>query len=286
MKLVSWNVQWCRGIDGRVDPARIVAEARRLADVDVLCVQEVAANFPDPLLAGNSDQDQFAALAALLPGYTMVAGIAVDHPAEDGSRRRFGNAIFSRLPVGQIFRHLLPWPADPGVPSMPRVAVEAVVDSPIGSLRVITTHLEYYSRKQRTAQVEALRAIHAEGHGRSRTPRRADDDEEGPFRVHAQPAATIIVGDFNLPSGDSLHARMQDPFDDGTSVLHDAWRLLHGDLAQPPTFCVHVPFEPGIAPYACDFVFVGDELRACLRDVAVDGATRASDHQPIVLTLG
>ena len=61
MKLITWNVQWCRGVDGRVDPARIVAAARELADFDVLCLQEIADNFPDPRLAGNSDVDQFAA---------------------------------------------------------------------------------------------------------------------------------------------------------------------------------------------------------------------------------
>jgi endonuclease/exonuclease/phosphatase family metal-dependent hydrolase len=286
VKLVTWNVQWCRGTDGRVDPARIVAEARRIAEFDVLCVQEVAANFPDPLLAGNTGQDQFETLAALLPGYTMVSGVAVDHPAGDGSRRRFGNAIFARLPVGQVFRHLLPWPTDPGVPSMPRVAVDAVIDAPFGSLRVITTHLEYYSRSQRTAQVEALRTIFAEGHGRGRARRSACGDEEGPFRMHTEPAATIITGDFNLRADDVLHERMLDPFDDGTSALHDAWRLAHPGVAQPPTFCVHVPFEPGVSPYACDFVFVSDELRARVLDVEIDGATLASDHQPVVLTLG
>ncbi len=102
MKLITWNVQWCRGVDGRVDPARIVAEARALADFDVLCLQEIADNFPDPRLAGNTDADQFAALAALLPGYTAVPGVAVDHPAEGGRRRRFGNMILSRLPVRQV----------------------------------------------------------------------------------------------------------------------------------------------------------------------------------------
>jgi len=44
MKLITWNVQWCRGVDGRVDPARIVAEAKRHADFDVLCVQAIADN--------------------------------------------------------------------------------------------------------------------------------------------------------------------------------------------------------------------------------------------------
>ena len=51
MKLITWNVQWCRGVDQKVDAARVVAEAKRLADFDVLCLQEIADNFPDPLLA-------------------------------------------------------------------------------------------------------------------------------------------------------------------------------------------------------------------------------------------
>ena len=66
---MTWNVQWCRGVDQRVDPARIVAEAKRIADFDVLCLQEIADNFPDPALGGSAGEDQFALLASLLPGY-------------------------------------------------------------------------------------------------------------------------------------------------------------------------------------------------------------------------
>jgi endonuclease/exonuclease/phosphatase family metal-dependent hydrolase len=65
MKLVTWNIQWGCGLDGRVDLARIVATARAMADFDVLCVQEVADNFP--ALEGNDERDQFAELARLLP---------------------------------------------------------------------------------------------------------------------------------------------------------------------------------------------------------------------------
>ena len=72
MKIITWNTQWCRGIDGRVDPARIVAEAKRLADFDVLCLQEIADNFPDPRLGGSKGEDQFAAIASLLPGYVAT----------------------------------------------------------------------------------------------------------------------------------------------------------------------------------------------------------------------
>ena len=66
MHLITWNIQWGRGCDGRVDLVRIVDHARALADFDVLCLQEVADNFP--ALMDNDDSDQFAALAALLPG--------------------------------------------------------------------------------------------------------------------------------------------------------------------------------------------------------------------------
>jgi endonuclease/exonuclease/phosphatase family metal-dependent hydrolase len=181
VKLITWNVQWCRGVDLKVDPARIVAEARRLADFDVLCVQEIGDNFPDPELGGSAGEDQFAALAGLLPGYTPVPGVAVDQPGTDGRRRRFGNLILSRLPVRQVYRHLLPYPLDAGVPGMPRIAIEAVVGAAFGDVRVITTHLEYYSAKQRMAQAEALRAIYAEGHAYARDA-----------QITRQPAAQVV----------------------------------------------------------------------------------------------
>src|SRR3954451_2832093 len=106
MKLITWNVQWCRGVDGVVDPQRIVGEAQRLADFDVLCLQEIADHYPHPRLPGSGGEDQFARLAALLPGFAAIPGVAVDQPG-DGRRRRFGNLILSRLPVQQVYRDLL-----------------------------------------------------------------------------------------------------------------------------------------------------------------------------------
>ncbi len=201
MKILTWNVQWCRGIDGRVDPARIVAEARRIADFDVLCLQEVADNFPDPRLAGNDARDQFAAIAGLLPGFEPVPGVAVDHPGEAGRRRRFGNMILSRLPVRQVFRWLLPHPLQPNTPWMARIAVEAVI-----------------AARQRAAQVDALRRIYADGHAHASEGRVITDDG-GTFQTFVRPRATVICGDFNLEHTSDLHARMIAPFDDGTPAL-------------------------------------------------------------------
>ncbi|HEX7559996.1 MAG TPA: endonuclease, partial [Usitatibacter sp.] len=76
MKLITWNIQWGRGIDGQVDLERIVRTALNIADFDVICMQEIADNFPG--LAGNDDGDQFETLARLLPGYRRIDGFGVD----------------------------------------------------------------------------------------------------------------------------------------------------------------------------------------------------------------
>src|SRR5258705_12680998 len=100
MKLITWNIQWCRGCDGRVDPARIARVARETADFDVLCLQEVASNFPD--LAGSTGENQYAALAALFPRYSVVKGVATDVPARRGGRGGISNAKNTRPPGPQV----------------------------------------------------------------------------------------------------------------------------------------------------------------------------------------
>ncbi|HEX7951969.1 MAG TPA: endonuclease/exonuclease/phosphatase family protein, partial [Burkholderiales bacterium] len=202
MKLITWNVQWCRGIDGAVDPARIVRTANKLADFDVLCLQEVAVNFPG--LPGSRGEDQVARLSDALPGFSAHYGAATDVDDGKGGRSCFGNLILSRLPVLQVFRHLLPWPADAKVSSMQRVAVEAVVQAPWGALRIITTHLEYYSAVQRMAQVRALRALHQEACGHARQPRAAGKSGQ-PFQPRPRPATALLAGDFNCKPEQAEH---------------------------------------------------------------------------------
>ncbi len=284
MKLITWNVQWCRGVDGKVDPARIVRHTKAMADFDVLCLQEIANNYPDPRLGNSRGENQFAELARLLPGYVPVPGVAVDVPGNDGGRRHFGNMILSRLPVGQVFRHLLPYPVEPGTNGMPRVALEAVVSTARGDVRVITTHLEYYGTVKRTAQVEALRRIYAEGSGHARLGGIVDV-EGGPYHTMSRPAASIITGDFNLEPEDVLHARMRDPFDDRTPPLLDAWQASHPGQAHPSTFKIYLKDPPGEPELHCDFIFVSDDLAPRIRQVRVDQKTQASDHQPVLLEI-
>lgn len=272
MHLLQWNIQWCRGIDGRVDPARIARAARELCDPDVCCFQEVADNYPG--LAGSAGEDQVAQLAAAFPGYSVHFAWGVDVPGGAGSRRRFGNLVLSRLPVRQVFRHALPWPAEDEVPSMPRVALEAVVEAPWGPVRVTSTHLEYYSTAQRSAQVGRLLDLDHEAIAHAGA-RPSDRYAAGPFQPQPRPAAGILAGDFNMRPEDPIVARL------GAALL-DAWRLTHPSEPHPPTFCLHGD-EHGEEPYCCDFVFVTPELAPRLLSVRVDLETQASDHQPVIV---
>ncbi len=281
MKLITWNIQWACGVDGRVDLERIVATARAIADFDVLCMQEIADNFP--ALPGNDDRDQFAALAALLPGYRMIEGYGVDLEGEGARRRRFGNAIFARYGVLSARRHALPWPADPGKESMPRVAVEATVQSSMGPIRLTTTHLEYYSDVQRRAQVRCLRELHDEACARAMQPGHTTA-EGGPFDPTAQTTNAILTADFNFPPDHPAYADLQGPLASGAPPYRDAWPLVHGREPHAPTFCVHSHVYSK-TPYACDFVLVSEPLAARVRSIEVDTATTASDHQPVLLEL-
>jgi endonuclease/exonuclease/phosphatase family metal-dependent hydrolase len=286
MRLISWNVQWGRSAHGDVNLSRTIDEARRLADFDVLCMQEVTRGFS--VLAGHPGDDQFAELADLLPGFTVLGAIGADLAplkldAPAAPRRQFGNALATRLPVERVIRHSLPWPADPESPSMQRVALEAVLKAPGGSVRVIVTHLEFYSLKQRLAQVDSLREMQREAAGHAVRPAPAEN-AIGPFADTGRPVSAIVCGDFNSAYGSEAYRRMLEPLDGSPSFV-DAWTALHPGETPPMTAGVYDKAQWSDGPLTCDFVFATDDLRSRLRRCEVDGATRASDHQPIVVEL-
>ncbi|MDN7494921.1 endonuclease/exonuclease/phosphatase family protein [Burkholderia gladioli] len=287
MQLINWNVQWGRDASGRVDLGRTVAEARALADFDVLCLQELTRGFDS--LPGGPGADQFAELAALLPGYTVIEALAVDLPPDPGQaaarapRRQFGNAIATRLPVGRILRHTLPWPADDSVPSMPRVALEANLQTAHGPLRVVTTHLEFYSGAQRMAQIEALREQHREALDHARHPASAEKTGSA-FTASARARDAVVCGDFNSAWRDDAYRRLLAPID-GAPAFVDAWMHAHPGETPPPTAGIYDTQQWQQGSLTCDFVFVTETLRERILRCEIDSTTRASDHQPILLEL-
>jgi endonuclease/exonuclease/phosphatase family metal-dependent hydrolase len=278
MKIATWNIQSARSPDGGADIDRVVAMLARFQDADIVCLQEVADGFPNH--DGSARINQFAALAMRLPGYHPRSAFALDLAAPDGRRRRLGCLTLSRFPVRQTLRHSLPWPSDPGVPSMPRIALELTLDTPQGLLRVVNTHLEYFSETQRLAQAEHLRILHREACAHASAPR-AGLDANGPFAAIPRARDAVLVGDFNMLPGSAAWHALQQAFDDpATEAWHDAWQLAHPAQAHAPTVGLRTT-----APFTFDYAFVSTGLAPRVRGVHVDGIETGSDHQPLVLEL-
>lgn len=282
MRLITWNVQWFCGLDDRIDIARIVCEARAMADFDVLCLQEVAVNYPQ--LTGDAGFDQVARLRELLPGYELVFGAAVTELGRQGQRQQFGNLIATRLPIAQAQSYPLPYPPDAGVRTMPRICTAATVLTALGPIRIMTSHLEFYSRAQRLAQARALVDIHQQACGHAvHAP--LDDESGGPFQNKMHTRQAVLCGDFNFETTDAEYALIQAAPPAEATGLKDAWPLVHGDVPHDPTFRLF-DRRYGPEPICCDFMFVSSDLQRRVRDLHVDTTTRASDHQPVLLELG
>lgn len=156
-RLVTWNVHSCVGADGRHDPARVAAVLASL-DADVIGLQEVDWRHPRV-----DSRTQLETLEVRL-GMTSVAGANLrDHRGE------FGNALLTRLEVGEVRR--IPLGEDG---REPRGAIDACLRGPFGALRALVTHLGL-RRGERLRQAERLRAA-------------VLSEDDGP---------TVLLGDLN-----------------------------------------------------------------------------------------
>jgi len=282
MKLVTWNTQWCKGLDGVVSPERIVQTARLLGDFDVLCLQEIAVNYPSLTQGSPSDQPQ--AIASLLPGYEVVFGAAIDERPK-GVSQQFGTLIASRLPVLQVHKIMLPSPcrADATHAWMPRICTICTIAAPWGPIRVMTTHLEYYSQSQRQAQAQALRYWHEEACSQARLASKNEGDEmDTPYQAKPHTLDALLCGDFNFEPGSDEYRHLTDC--DAADAMTDSWTIAQSGQPHPPTFRL---YDDTYGPDAvsCDFIFVSESLKSRVESVKVDTLTQASDHQPVLIVL-
>jgi endonuclease/exonuclease/phosphatase family metal-dependent hydrolase len=93
LRVVTYNIHKCRGLDRRISPARIISVLKEL-DADILCLQEVV-NAPDTHL-----YDQAREIEHALPEYIHCFG--ANRPLHGGT---YGNLTFSRLPVRSWHNH-------------------------------------------------------------------------------------------------------------------------------------------------------------------------------------
>lgn len=265
--ILSWNIQNGRGCDGATDLARIARVAKAMGDADVVCFQETARH--DPAFGGGADQ--VAQLEALFPGFKAIFG-----PALQRAERHYGNVILSRAPVFQVFNHLLPHPVEGGIKHMQRQATEVVVQTRAGPLRVMTTHLEYYSAAHRAAQVRRLREIQEEVAQNQASPAKA---APSPYDPAPRPASLVLCGDFNIAPDDAEYRQLFQP------PLVDAWRRARPGEPDPHTTGLFDRVQWPKGGHCRDYFAVTPDVAARIVSVDMDAATDASDHQPLRLVL-
>ena len=263
MRLITWNIQWGKGCDGVVDLGRIVAVARSLADADVFCFQEVSDGFA--ALDGGVDQSQ--QLASLLPNHAAVFRPAIETTDREGKRRRFGNMTLSRLPILQVASHPLPSPQPGGKRGMRRQALDVTVQAGFGSLRIVNTHLEYYSVAQRAAQIERLLDLQQEA---STSPETPDPEHVDPYVSQTWAPSSVLCGDFNFDVSDPQHAMLHGSSRPGLNY-RDAWMLHFPGRRHEPTAGVHDRAQWTQGPDCRDFIFVTEDMAGRVRRIEVDG---------------
>jgi endonuclease/exonuclease/phosphatase family metal-dependent hydrolase len=302
MKIVTYNVQWFKGLDNVVDIARVINVAREMADFDAICMQEVAVNYT--ALTGTVHPNQPAIVKQLLPGFEVFFSPAIDELSPCGTmRQQFGNLIATRLPVRQVQHTPLPYPNPPvaqPTPSMQRIALTCTVQAPWGPVRLMTSHLEYYNQVMRHAQTRALRDLHLQGCALAAQPSKTEQGT--PYQPKPLTTDTIICGDFNFEPDSEEYATMIQTGDDPTGAkqtgvaqtgaaqtdtqcnLVNSFDVLHPGATYPSTFRI---FDRtyGPEPVGCDFFFVSDSLAHRVKGFAVNQVTQASDHQPVLLEL-
>ena len=218
------------------------------------------------------------------PEYESFFGAAHDRSGGvNGGRRQFGNLVLTRNSPVQVLHHLLPSPADPKVKFMSRQTTELVIPTSSGAIRVMNTHLEFFSEKQQLSQVQRIRELHEEACNQFSEP--GLDLPNTPFERVDRPEKMVICGDFNITPDSICYPRMTAAFPDKIPDLFDAWNVVNSHRNRSPTCGVfdHNQWKNG--PHCRDYFFLSENLIQQIQEVSVNTKTNASDHQPICLIL-
>ena len=286
MRIVTYNIQFSRGKDLNYDLERI---ARSVEGADVIGLQEVERNW-----AHLDMVDQPAELARLLPDYYWVYGPGLDIDGSDklpnrpviNRRRQVGNMLLSTTPIIATRNHLLPKLALLDFPSDQRAALEGVIETRAGALRVYVTHLSPRYNAERRMQIEAIVTIVRDGPlsgGVTSGPNTRL--ERAGARNPPMPREAIIMGDFNLEPHEAEYDLLCGQIDPVCGRMAradgfvDAWVRAGNDIARGVTF----PADPANEPsYDCrlDYGFVSANIADHVGAAWIDNEAQGSDHQP------
>jgi endonuclease/exonuclease/phosphatase family metal-dependent hydrolase len=151
IRVMSFNIHHGRGVDGRLDLARVAAEVRH-SGADIVGLQEVDRHWSE-----RSDlADQAADLARALHMHVAYgANLDLDPRNPGEPRRQYGNAILSDAPLREWRNTLLPRTGN----SEQRGLLEALISVRRVPVRMFSTHLQHNSQPERIAQIAAIRRV-------------------------------------------------------------------------------------------------------------------------------
>ncbi len=289
MNIVSYNIQYGIGLDGRYDIGRIVDAVR---GADVIALQEVSRNNPQ-----NGMRDMVAEIREHLPEYFAVYGpnfeVDLGGHVKDGRAVevmfQFGNMVLSKTPIRSSRNLLLPRRRSFGKLDLQRSALEALVETPLGPVRFHSVHLDHRNPLEREAQVRFLKeralGYPQEGGGLTGT-------SEMGFPEPPHPEAYVLMGDFNMLAGSPEYAllcgRPDHEFDWPLSadLAVDAARLLGRDGEEETTWLDPQQPENRGRWKRIDYVFTSAGLAGALKSARVDRQAVGSDHLPLWVELG
>lgn len=290
MRVVTYNIQWGKGRDARVDLDRI---ARTVSTADVIALQEVERNWRE-----MDHADQVARLSALLPGHHPAFCPAVDfhNPTSPGLRRQYGLMVLSRWPVLSVRSWPLPRTSVLGQISDPAILMECVIGHPVRPFRLYVTHLNWISARCRLQQAEAILRHVAEAtvegpliHG----PGAPEEEFGADWMMIAReelppmPHPAILLGDFNMQPGSPEYDALCGPI--------SAWvgRLVEQGLFADALTLAGVAEDAGITfpgdgtspGVRIDHILLNSDLAPRLREAWIDAEADGSDHQPVCAVL-
>jgi endonuclease/exonuclease/phosphatase family metal-dependent hydrolase len=285
MKLISYNIQYGLGKDGRYDLARIAGE---IEGGDAIALQEV-----ERFWQRSGERDDVAELARHLPAFHWVYGANLDmdasYPDGDGfpvhRRRQFGTMILSRTPIISSRNFPLPKFGTLVQHSIQQGALEAVIRSDRGTpLRLYSTHLSHLSPATRLPQVDALLAIDRRAPSEGGAwcgghPNAAAGWTEG--EMPPMPREAVLMGDFNFSPDAEEYRRIVGPDSDGYGRLNNLEGFVDSWVAAG-----HAEHEGATCGgRRIDYIFVAAALRDRIKAAWIDERAQGSDHQPIGIEL-
>lgn len=299
MKIVTYNIRFGFGLDQCYNLDRIATD---IQGADIIGLQEVERFWRR---SGMVDQPQ--TLGELLAGYYWAYCPAFDVDAsttsEEGRvlnrRRQFGPMILSKWPILSARSLVLPQLPANELISMATGALECVIDTTSGPMRVYSLHLSSLSPRERLLQLDHLfemnrifencgRVIMAGGN-HSDPEEAAHIDEldwnngEPPL---PNPVHTIFMGDFNSTEESSEYTRFvgePDPiYGHGvhSDVLVDSWSVAREIKGQPESWWPDPPDRLPGHPLRLDYCFISSGLASKVNRCWVDTKAVGSDHRP------